>query len=280
MSHHRGNSILVLSCGAGIGPLGGLIGLGGAEFRLPLLIGLFGFVALEAVILNKATSLVVVAASLPFRAATVPLDKVAERWDVLAMLLPGTLLGAWLGASFATRIRSRTLYRLLALLLVLIAAVLALGHEPDATEGLKGLALPVVAIALGLGIGAVAAVMGVAGGELLIPAIVLLFGVDLKLAGSLSLVVSLPTMVVGFVRYSRDRSFSVIRSNGRFLTLLALGSLAGAFVGGRLLGVVPESVLLPALAIILLGSAAKVWRHSVRVLLDPDPNASANSERS
>ena len=53
--------------GAVIGTLGGLIGLGGAEFRLPLLIGLFGFAALEAVIVNKATSLVVVASALLFR---------------------------------------------------------------------------------------------------------------------------------------------------------------------------------------------------------------------
>jgi len=49
--------------GALIGTLGGLIGLGGAEFRLPLLISLFRFRGLEAVILNKATSLVVVATS-------------------------------------------------------------------------------------------------------------------------------------------------------------------------------------------------------------------------
>jgi len=38
--------------GAVIGALGGLIGLGGAEFRLPLLISLFRFRGLEAVILN------------------------------------------------------------------------------------------------------------------------------------------------------------------------------------------------------------------------------------
>ena len=58
--------------GALVGTLGGLIGLGGAEFRLPLLIGLFGFVALEAVILNKAISLVVVASALAFRSQVVP----------------------------------------------------------------------------------------------------------------------------------------------------------------------------------------------------------------
>jgi uncharacterized membrane protein YfcA len=59
--------------GAVIGTLGGLIGLGGAEFRLPLLIGPFRFAVLEAVILNKAMSLAVVASALPFRAMTIPL---------------------------------------------------------------------------------------------------------------------------------------------------------------------------------------------------------------
>jgi uncharacterized membrane protein YfcA len=63
----RDNKAAVFSGGAIIGMLGGLIGLGGAEFRLPLLIGAFHFAALEAVIVNKATSLVVVASALPFR---------------------------------------------------------------------------------------------------------------------------------------------------------------------------------------------------------------------
>jgi hypothetical protein len=46
--------------GAAVGVLGGLIGLGGAEFRLRLLIGVFGFAALAAVIMNKAISLIAV----------------------------------------------------------------------------------------------------------------------------------------------------------------------------------------------------------------------------
>ena len=165
--------------GAIIGALGGLIGLGGAEFRLPLLIGMFGFGPLEAVILNKAMSLVVVASALPFRMRTVPF-------------------------------------------------------------------------------GDVAALLGVARGELLIPTLILLFGADIKLAGSLSLAVSLPTMFVGFTRYSRDQNFAVIARNRPFLLTMAAGSVVGTFVGGQLLGLVPTAVLLPALACILLISAVKV----------------------
>ena len=114
----------------------------------------------------------------------------------------------------------------------------------------------------GAGVGVVAALLGVAGGELLIPTLVLLFGVDIKLAGSLSLAVSLPTMVAAFARYSRDGSFAVLAREWPFVLAMALGSICGALVGGLLLGMVPGAALLPALAVILLLSAAKVWRHA------------------
>ncbi len=248
--------------GALIGSLGGLIGLGGAEFRLPLLIGPYRFRALEAVILNKAMSLIVVASALPFRAAAVPFPSVADHWPVVVDLLAGSLLGAWLGAGWATRLGSRALYRVIAVLLVLIAGALLVGHDAGGAHAvLTGAWQMAAGVLAGFGIGVVAALMGVAGGELLIPTLVLLFGVDIKLAGSLSLAVSLPTMVVGFARYSRDAAFATLARNRRFVVVMAVGSIVGSFVGGRLLGLVPETVLLPALAAILVLSSAKVWRH-------------------
>jgi uncharacterized membrane protein YfcA len=250
------------SVGAVIGTLGGLIGLGGAEFRLPLLLGLFRFRALEAVILNKAMSLIVVATALPFRAATVPLSAVADSWSIILNLLAGSLLGAWLGAGWATRLSSRGLYRVIAGLLVVIAVALLFGHGKQAADGLlTGEARIAAGVGAGFAIGVVASIMGVAGGELLIPTLVLLFGIDIKLAGSLSLAISLPTMLVGFARYSRDNSFGVLGSNRSFVAIMAAGSIIGAFVGGLLLGLVPDYVLLPALAAILLVSAWKVWSH-------------------
>jgi uncharacterized protein len=58
-----------------------------------------------------------------------------------------------------------------------------------------------------------------------------------------------------FARYSRDQSFQVLRQNGTFLLVMAIGSMVGTFIGGRLLGVVPTSILLPMLAAILVISA-------------------------
>jgi len=43
--------------------------------------------------------------------------------------------------------------------------------------------------------------------------------------------------------------------------MMAVGSVAGTFIGGQLLGVVPTAVLLPLLAAILIISAVKIWRH-------------------
>jgi uncharacterized membrane protein YfcA len=218
-----------------------MIGLGGAEFRLPLLIMLFGFVALQAVILNKALSLVVVVTALPARMAAVPLSTLLPHWSVVLNLLAGSVVGAWPGASWATRMRSSTLYRVLA---VLIALALIGNHVGTLHHvGLPPAVVLIVGTVAGFFIGVVAAIMGVAGGELLIPTIVLLFGTDIKVAGSLSLAVSLPTMLVAFARYSRDGSFTVLHRHARLAAVLAAGSVTGTVLGGLLLGVVPENAL-------------------------------------
>ena len=254
--------VAALGWGASIGALGGLVGLGGAEFRLPVLLGVFRFRPLDAVILNKALSLIVVAAALVFRTRTVPLSVLTAHWSIAADLLGGSLLGAWFGAGWAIKMRGDTFHRVIAVLLILIAGVLLFGHH--ATTQISG---PtggeyVAGVAAGFGIGVVAALMGVAGGEFFIPTIVLLFGLDVKLAGSLSLAVSLPTMITGFVRYSRDPSFVVLNANAALFRLMAVGSVLGALGGGLLLGVVPAQYLLPALALILVGCAIRVWRHA------------------
>lgn len=253
---------LIFLAGAAIGVLGGMIGLGGAEFRLPLLIGVFGFAALQAVIMNKALSLIVVITALPVRLFTFPLGELSPYLYIVLNLLAGSLVGAWIGAHWATRLKSKTLFRVIAVLLALIAGLLFVTHffviGPLVIDPIPRTILGVVA---GVLIGVVAALMGVAGGELLIPTIVLLFGTNIKLAGSLSLVVSLPTMLVAFARFSKDQSFSVLGQSKPFLITMTLGSITGTILGGLLLGIVPILVLIPLLVLLLLLSSIKVWNH-------------------
>jgi uncharacterized membrane protein YfcA len=250
-----------------IGALGGLIGLGGAEFRLPALVGLFRLGTLEAVILNKAMSLVVVATALLFRGIAISPALLTAHLDVVLNLLAGSLVGAWWAAGHAIKLPRHWLNRIIMVLLAGLALVMLAeawaGHHdggaPLLAAGPPRIAAGVVA---GLGIGVVAALLGVAGGELLIPTIVLLYGLDIKIAGSLSLMVSLPTMIVGFARYASSDAFAVLRGERPLGLWMAAGSVLGAALGGMLLGQVPTRLLLALLGAILLVSAIKTFQHT------------------
>ncbi|MEV4646340.1 hypothetical protein, partial [Saccharopolyspora sp. NPDC049357] len=76
-------------------------------------------------------------------------------------------------------------------------------------------------------------------------------------------------MLVAFARYSRDQSFHVLRSNGRFLAAMSAGSITGTVLGGVLLGAVPEIVLIPLLiGLLLLSSVTERFPRSGRVAGD------------
>ena len=103
--------------------------------------------------------------------------------------------------------------------------------------------------------------MGVAGGELLIPTLVLLFGVDIKLAGSLSF--SCPSDHDGRLRPLQPGPGVLgARGNVRFLMAMAAGSVVSAASSvGCSWASFPHLVLIPTLALLLLLSAVRLWRH-------------------
>ncbi|EBB1560613.1 TSUP family transporter [Salmonella enterica] len=252
--------------GAMIGALGGLIGLGGAEFRLPVLIGSFKIATLEAVIFNKAMSLAVVTIALIFRTKSISLDQLVEHLDIVINLLAGSLIGAWWAAGRAIKMSRIWLDRIILILLVLLSFVMLSEAWMPLHSISGGLFQPGVAtiIAGGAGffIGIVAALLGVAGGELLIPTIVILFGVDIKLAGSLSLMISLPTMIVGFSRYTNADAFLVLKKERPLFVWMVIGSVIGAAIGGLMVGLFPLKALMTLLGVILLISAIKTFKHT------------------
>ena len=97
------------------------------------------------------------------------MEDVASHWPIMLNLLAGSLLGA----SWAARLRSETLYRIISVLLLVIAAVLLLKHDGSSELAITSSAQIIVGVIAGLGIGLVASLLGVAGGEFLIPTLIL-----------------------------------------------------------------------------------------------------------
>lgn len=247
--------------GGVIAILGGLIGLGGAEFRLPVLVGVFKYPTLQAVILNLAVSLVTVVFSLVFRMGLTNFGPIIGNGGIILNILIGSLIGAYLGVNFASRVNERVLTRVVASFLLALSIVL-ISHT--FISNLPALQMPAFwrmagGVLMGVVIGVFSSMLGVAGGELIIPTIVLLFSVDIKLAGSLSLVISIPTIVMGLVKY--QRKLDGIRTNRTFLLWMAIGSIVGALIGSYLLRFVSSSLLYILLGLILFISALRLATH-------------------
>ena len=251
--------------GAVVGVLGGLIGLGGAEFRLPVLAGWFRYPLLLAIVINLLVSLVTVVVSLAFRAQSQGVALLLQQWPVALNILAGSLIGSYAGVHFATRVSERALAATVAIVLVFLGLLLIghgwlFSHEPLALASVVRMMLGFLA---GLVIGVVSSLLGVAGGELIIPTLVLLFGLDIKLAGSVSLMISIPTVLVGIVRYRARPVFREVQPERRFIVFMALGSVLGAWIGSRLLPYAPSALLQVFLGAILLFSAAKMARSKL-----------------
>jgi uncharacterized membrane protein YfcA len=254
---------LAFAWGTAIGSLGGLIGLGGAEFRLPVLLSFFKLSVFQALVINLMVSLVTVVFSLLFRAG---LGRVEIRLDyapVVLNILGGALIGSYAGTHLVTRIPDRTLLRVMSLCLVGLSVVL-MGHEvmlhSDVVTLPDGVRL-VAGLAAGVAIGLLSSLLGVAGGEMIIPTLILLYGIEAKVAGSVSLVISIPTILVGLLRYRAALRVRDWRPPPRFVASMAGGSIAGALIGSALLPYVPGSLLTAFLGIILLVSAIRLYRQ-------------------
>lgn len=85
--------------------------------------------------------------------------------------------------------------------------------------------LVVLSLAARLGNDCIASLSGCAGGEFLMPTLVLLFGLKPKLAGSLS-AISVPMMIVGLGTYGREQSFEVVRTHAPSHAYMSAASIS------------------------------------------------------
>jgi uncharacterized protein len=252
--------------GAAVAVLGGLIGLGGAEFRLPILISVFALYAHRAVRINLLISLATLAMSavarLGFLGSTNAYD---FRMEIVGMLVGG-VIAAWIGAGYLKRIPKARMMTMIAALLLATAVLLA---GETLLHGVAWTALAAdspgrlaAAVGAGLVVGAISSLMGVAGGEFIIPILIFIFGADIKTAGTASVLISIPVVLTGVSRHwltGHYRSQSMLA----YLALpMAVGCIVGATIGGYLAAHAPTDALRLVLAAILALSAVKLWAKS------------------
>lgn len=248
--------------------MGGLIGLGGAEFRLPVLVGLLNRQVREAVPINLAVSLITIITSLFIRLKVVSQFPFINLLPVLLSMIFGAVLSAFIAAGVATKISSHALEIWMKFILISIGLLLIVeGFVPVLSADLLQSSILIqstVGITAGILIGVVSSTLGVAGGELIIPTLIFIFGIGVKLAGTASLIISLPTVCTGLIRYYRSRAFFSRSEMTQIVIPMGAGSVIGSILGGLLFGIVSQNGLKVLLGVILIYSALRLFlrQHS------------------
>lgn len=119
-------------------------------------------------------------------------------------------------------------------------------------------------IAIGVAAGVVAGLLGVGGGVLFVPGLVLFVGLSQHQAEATSLLAIVPVALVGTIR--QDRYGNVMRADALRLGLL---SLAGAALGVALANALSGAVLRDAFAALLIVVAGQLAYRTLRPAREP-----------
>ena len=246
-----GQGFIASVSGVLTGTAAGFIGVGGGEFRIPVLVSLLKFPFKAAGGVNLVVGLFTVALG------------VLRRWgqhswtgdDLLLVGVMGvmSLAGSAVGVFGRERMPVRPLRIIVCSYLVVVGLWMlyeAIAHVEHVLLEPTGLARWTLAGVIAFGIAVVSGVLGVAGGEMRIPALLYLFGVPIVEAGTLSLAVSVPTVAAGALT---DRRLGGIPNSAlRLALLMGAASALGVLIGAALLPYADRDSVKAALGIVLL----------------------------
>ena len=229
---------------------------------MPVLMYVIGYPARTAVPLNLAVSLLTLTFAFFVRSRAVSVGALVPYLDEVAGLAVGGVASAFYGARFVSAIRSEHLVKTIAALLAALGVLILfeVAHPFQYAQVIPGGAAGHfgVGFSLGIIIGLVSSILGVAGGELLIPTMMFIFGADIKTAGTVSIVISVCIVTSGLWRYWRSGAMETRLGARRIVSAMSAGSLIGAGLGGLAVGFAPVAAIKAVLGFVLIAAAAKV----------------------
>lgn len=240
-----------LGIGFAAGGFGGLIGLGGGVVMIPLMVRFMGLRQQQA----HGTSLVALVFTGIVGAATYALHGNVDLAAAVALAIPA-ILTARVGARYAHALPEWKLKRAFGAFLLFVTAVLLAKPYlagPSVADG--GLSKVIVLAATGAGTGFISGMMGVGGGSLMVPSMVLLVHFPQVLAQGTSLLAMVPAGAAGAHQHWQLGNV-VRRLVPGLVPGVALGTLAGSSLAQRL----GEASLRYAFAAVVVYTGAKYLR--------------------
>lgn len=241
----------VIAVGIAAGLLSGMFGVGGGILIVP---GLMWVASMEQ---RRAhgTSL---AAVLPIALFGVVAYIANDHVNVGAAiaLTVGSLAGTLLGTAWLARAPKRLLSLLFAVLLVVSAARLLFELDTSREHALT-VGSAAALVATGIVAGVLAGLLGIGGGVVMVPAMMLVLGLSPVVAKGTSLAVIVPTAIIGTWRNRRNLNVHL-----RAATLVGLGGAGCAVVGAIVADRLPDRASNLLFAGLLVFMALRLTRES------------------
>jgi uncharacterized membrane protein YfcA len=256
----------LVAVGLAAGFLSGLLGVGGGVLMVPGLVLVLGM----GQRLAHGTSL---AAIVPIAVAGLAGYALAGEVDWLAALflaVGAAGVGAPVGTYLLHVLPTRVLAVVFAILLVATAARLLAGEGDAAGRGDLTVAAALGLVAVGVLAGTLSGLLGVGGGVVMIPALVVLLGVPAAMAKGSSLAVILPTALVGTWRNVTHHNADL-----HVAAVVGLTGTGAAFLASQLSVGLDERLSNRLFAGLLLAVAAKLLWDNRRPHLASEGGAAA-----
>ncbi|MCR9233773.1 MAG: sulfite exporter TauE/SafE family protein [bacterium] len=242
----------------------GLLGSGGSAITVPILVYLVGHGTKESIAESMAiVGMISIAAAIPYASS-----KLIDWRSVVFFGLPGmlgTLAGAWLGG-LATEALQLVVFGT-----ILLAAAFVMFRRARGPEGAHESLAPSAQqsprwkmAAEGIGVGLLTGFVGVGGGFLIVPALVILGKLPMRKAIGTSLVIIVINATVGFVKYEHFLVSHQMSVNWQTILVFTLIGIVGSVVGHKLNAHLNQHVLKTVFAgfLILLGGFVIVHEGS------------------
>lgn len=250
-----------------IGLVLGLLGSGGSILTVPVLVYLAGEPSKVAI----AESLAIVGIIAAFGALPYARQRLVDWRSVLYFGVPG-ILGTYGGAALSAYVPGPAQLMLFAVVMLFAAGLMLRGRKEAAGETRRQ---PLWLIAAeGLAVGVLTGLVGVGGGFLIVPALVLLGGLSMRMAVGTSLLIIAAKSAAGFWKYTAVLAATSLAVDWQLIGIFALIGVAGSFVGNRLSQRVPQAALRKGFAVFLLAMGVFIlYKEAPAALAPPSDGA-------